>query len=63
MWEWNHDLSQQLIASRETVRCSANDLSTMKRELAKLKEHHKKFKKDYHNPIESLKKAHNLAIT
>lgn len=31
--------------------------------LAKLCERHAKFKEDYYNPIEGLRKAHNLALT
>lgn len=42
---------------------STNDLSATRGELAKLEERHEKFKVDYYNPINSLRKANNLAIT
>lgn len=61
--EHNQDLSQQLIPFKETACHFANDLFEAKGKLATRDERHAKFKVDYHDPIESLNRVHNLAIT
>lgn len=62
LWEWNWELMRELANSIDKARCSNNDLSTTIGELAKLQKRHSKFREDYREPIESLRKAHDLAI-
>lgn len=59
----NHELVQQLAAFKEVAHHFAIDFSMVRRELKALEECCQKFKQEHRNPIESLRRVNNFAVS